>query len=121
MVKIATLVGVAELVLPLSVQAMSASRDVVCYHFRGAELERRDVFKLQDSDTSSKLTWSDGIETQIQWVSRYSDTPNLDEIPAREYERDPETLQILERPIDGRSLRCLQALETTNSVCWLNQ
>jgi hypothetical protein len=111
-------VGVVTLLIPLSVQAMSVTREVVCYHFQGSELKRRDICKLQDFDTSSRLTWSDGVETQIRWVSRYSDTPNLDGAPAREYKRDPETLQILERPIAGRAVQCLQALESNNSVCW---
>jgi hypothetical protein len=79
---------------------------------------RRDICKLQDFDTSSRLTWSDGVETHIRWVSRYSDTPNLDGVPAREYERDPETLQILERPSSRRSVLCLQTLESNNAVCW---
>lgn len=100
-------------------QAMSVSHEVVCYHFRGSELKRRDICKLQDFDTSSRLTWSDGVETQIRWISRYSDTPNLDGVPAREYQRDPETLQILERPIADSPIRCLQAIETNNSICWL--
>jgi hypothetical protein len=47
---------------------------------------------------------SDGVETQIRWVSRYSDIPNLDGVPAREYERDSKTLRILERPISGRAV-----------------
>lgn len=106
------------LMISQSVQAMSVTREVVCYHFKGSELKRRDVCRLQDFDTSSRLTWSDGVETQIQWISRYSDTPDLDGLPAREYERDPETLQILERPITGNPVRCLQTLESNNSVCW---
>lgn len=118
-VKTATFgIGIVILMLSQSVQAMSVTREVVCYHFEGSELTRCDVCKLQDFDTSSRLIWSDRVETQIQWISRYSDTPNLDGVPAREYERDPETLQILERPIAGNPIRCLQALESNNSVCW---
>jgi hypothetical protein len=114
----AFMIGMVMLAVPLPGQSMSVTREVVCYHFKGAEIERRDVCKLQDFDTSSILTWSDGVKTQIRWISRYSDTPNLDGLPAREYERDPETLQILERPIASSAVRCLQALESNNSVCW---
>lgn len=106
--------------VPLAAQAMSVSREVVCYHFKGAGLAVRDVCRLEDFDTSSTLTWTDGVVTRIRWVSRYSETPNLDGVPAREYERDPATLEILERPIPGRPVTCLQALESNNSVCWSN-
>ena len=106
------------LVIPLSVQALSVTREVVCYHFKGSELKRRDVCRLEDFGTSSNLIWSDGVKSQIRWISRYSSTPTLDRVPAREYERNPETLQILERSNKGASIRCLQLLESNHSVCW---
>ncbi|MBD1823659.1 hypothetical protein H6F51_14320 [Cyanobacteria bacterium FACHB-DQ100] len=97
---------------------MSITHDVVCYHFMGSKLERREICKLEDFDTSSVLSWSDGVKTQIRWVSRFSDTPTLDGVPAREYQRDPKTLKILETPSNATSVQCLQALESNNSVCW---
>ncbi len=110
--------SVLVLVAPHSAQAISTKREVVCYYFKGSELKRRDVCKFQDFDTSSRIIWSDGVKTQIRWVSRYSNTPSLDGVPAREYERDSETLEVIERPVLNNSVRCLQALESDNSVCW---
>lgn len=73
---------------------------------------------MQEFDTSSSLTWSDGVVTRIRWVNRDSDTPMVDGVPAREYQRDPETLEVLNRPMPRNPVRCLQVLETTNSICW---
>jgi hypothetical protein len=115
---IALSIGIALLAVP--VQAMSITRDVVCYHFKNSTLKLRSICKLQEFDTSSSLTWSDGVKTRIQWVSRYSETPSLDGLPAREYKRDSETLRIEENPRNTKTVRCLQALKSNSSVCWSN-
>ena len=97
--------GTLVLMAPCSAQAISTTREVVCYRFKGSELKRRAVCKFQDFDTSSRIIWSDGVKTQIRWVLRYSNTPNLDGVPAREYQRDPETLKVIEKSALNNSVR----------------
>jgi hypothetical protein len=99
-------------------KAMSLSQDVACYYFKQSRLERRDICKLQDFDTSSVLTWLDGVKTRIRWVSRSSETSTLDRVQAFEYKRDPQSLKIAEQEISKKTVHCLQAIGTANSVCW---
>jgi len=115
---IAVTVSAAVFLISLPVQAMSVTRDGICYRFRGAVQERREVCRVQEFDTSTELTWADGTRTNINWVFGLSEQPAIDEVPVTRYGRNPDTLRILEDPIDEDSVLCLQALESNVSVCW---
>jgi|GEM_PF-5658227 hypothetical protein len=103
-----------------SAQAVSIAREVDCYYFEGAKLETRDTCIIEEFDTSSTLIRSDGAVNRVFWGDRDVDTPKLDGVTAREYQRSAETLEIVEGRFVGRSMRCLQAQESDNSVCWSN-
>lgn len=103
-----------------SAQAVSIAREVDCYYFKGAKLETRDVCIIEEFDTSSTLIRPDGAVNRVVWTVRDRGIPNLDSRPAREYERSAETLEIVQRPFIGRSMRCFQAQASDRSVCWSN-
>lgn len=112
--------GLLVSAVPLKVQAESIAREVDCYYFQGSKLEQRDTCIIEEFDTSSTLIRKDGAVNRVFWNDRSVDPPNLDGIPAREYERSAETLEIVQQPFIGRSMRCFQAMESDDSICWSN-
>ncbi|WP_088890914.1 hypothetical protein [Leptolyngbya ohadii] len=106
--------------VPLDAQAVSIAREVDCYYFNGTKLETRDTCIIEEFDTSSTLIRPDGAVNRVFWGDRDVDTPELDGVPAREYERDRTTLEIVQRPFIGLSMRCFQAEASEESVCWSN-
>jgi hypothetical protein len=96
----------------------STTVDVVCYHFDGQTLARRDLCKMENFDTSSVITWTDGVQTRIRWIARSSQVPALDGVNAVEYFRDPDSLEVIERGANRNPIRCLQAVGGESSVCW---
>jgi hypothetical protein len=96
----------------------STKTDVVCYHFKGRTLELRDLCKMENFDTSSVITWSDGVKTRIRWIARSRNVPAIDGIDATEYVRHPDTLEVIDPGDHANPVRCLQAIGSSNSVCW---
>jgi hypothetical protein len=96
----------------------STTTDVVCYHFNGQTVALRDLCKMEDFDTSSVITWSDGVQTRIRWVARSSNVPKLDGVDAVEYFRNPDSLEVIDRGTHRTPIRCLQVIGSDNSVCW---
>lgn len=96
----------------------STTTDVVCYHFSGQTLARRDLCRMEDFDTSSVITWSDGVKTRIRWVARSSNVPAIDGVDATEYVRHSDTLEVIDQGDHNNPVRCLQAIGSSNSICW---
>jgi hypothetical protein len=96
----------------------SITTDVVCYHFKGQSLELRDLCKMENFDTSSVITWTDGVQTRIRWITRLRSKPEIDGLDATEYVRHPSTFDVIAQGEHSSPLRCLQAIGSSNSVCW---
>jgi hypothetical protein len=96
----------------------STTVDVVCYHFDGQSIARRDLCKMENFDTSSVITWADGVQTRIRWITRSSEVPALDGVNAVEYFREPDSLEVIERGAHRNPILCLQAIGSDSSVCW---
>jgi hypothetical protein len=96
----------------------STTTDVVCYHFNGQAVARRDLCKMEDFDTSSVITWSDGVQTRIRWIARSREIPALDGVDAVKYFRNPDSLEVIEQGVHRSPIQCLQAIGSDNSVCW---
>jgi hypothetical protein len=120
------LIGVSllgSIALPVAAQPRlgPVERDVVCYHFKNAQLMKRDLCKVTEYENLSVLTWSDGVSNEINWSppSRYATNPLLDGVVADSYKRNFATLERIRGTEEGNShLVCVEAIESKSSVCF---